>query len=245
MAVIREQWMDAGTSTQPADRAQAEAGVWEAFRAVDHDPPVLMFIWVDSPMAGVLASTYVGFALGASLTTRMSQSLKGIAATDVPAALSVRRTIDGPVWDVARATVHRRVEADLATRGAAWEQWKRAVGNDAWNQVWETVGDQLYSQGWEQQSRESESLFEANLAPWPNAMMDGQFSAGAMAAIDALDLLGAVDRAPFAGLQRLARSCGWWWGFEVGAVLCERPSRFDVSGEHVTIEFRDGWTVQS
>ena len=74
-------------------------------------------------------------------------------------------------------------------------------------------------------------------------MMEGQFSAGTMAQLDALSLLNGLDIEPFKGLQRIARNCCWWWAFDVGAVLCERPTKIDINGNRVTMEFRDGWRV--
>jgi uncharacterized protein DUF6745 len=76
-----------------------------------------------------------------------------------------------------------------------------------------------------------------------DAMMEGQFSAGTMAQLDALCVLDGLDLEPFKGLQRIARNCCWWWAFDVGAVLCERPTKFEIDGERVTMEFRDGWRV--
>jgi hypothetical protein len=92
---------------------------------------------------------------------------------------------------------------------------------------------------------DSEGLFEDNLGPWADSMMEGQLDAGAMAALDAMHLLENFDVTPFEGIRRLASNCSWWWAYEVGAVLCEHPTRFEVAGTHVTIEYRDGWTVQT
>lgn len=65
---------------------------------------------------------------------------------------------------------------------------KEDIGNYAWDQV-QTIGDPIYSQGWEQDARRSGDLFEENLKPWADAMMEGQFSAGTMAQLEALNLL--------------------------------------------------------
>lgn len=45
--------------------------------------------------------------------------------------------------------------------------------------------------------------------------------------------------------RHAARSCCWWWAYDVGAIFCERPARVPLSGKHVTVEFRDGWTVRT
>jgi hypothetical protein len=152
----------------------------------------MVFIWVESPMAGVLASTYVGFALGEPMTRRMTAPLDTVLIRNAPDTEELRREVDGTVWR-ARNAVHAQVAAELTVRGPEWEQRKRDVGNHAWDQVWQTIGDPLYSQGWEQDAQRSEGLFESNLEPWADAMMEGQFSAGAMAALDAIHLLDDVD----------------------------------------------------
>ena len=56
-------------------------------------------------------------------------------------------------------------------------------------------------------------------------------------------VLTGVDLTTFQGLQRIARNCCWWWAFDVGSVLCERPTKIDIDGNRVTMEFRDGWRV--
>ncbi len=33
-------------------------------------------------------------------------------------------------------------------------------------------------------------------------------------------------------------------GLDVDAVLCERPTKIDINGNRVTMEFRDGWKVR-
>ncbi len=125
----------------------------------------------------------------------------------------------------------------------AWRRKKKDIGNYAWDQVWQTIGDPIYSQGWEQDARRSGGLFEKNLKPWAHAMMEGQFSAGTMAQLDALSMLNGLDLEPFKGLQAIARNCCWWWAYDVGAVLCERPIKCEIDGKRVRMEFRDGWRV--
>ncbi len=86
-------------------------------------------------------------------------------------------------------------------------------------------------------------MFEENLEPWADAMMEGQFSAGMMAQLDALNVVDGLDVEPFKGLLRIAQNTCWWWAFDVGAVFCERPAKVSVNGSRVTMEFRDGWRV--
>lgn len=97
--------------------------------------------------------------------------------------------------------------------------------------------------GFQKREEESAGLFEENLKPWADIMMDGQFSAGTMAQLDALDLLTGLDLAPFDSLQRIAQNCCWWWPYQDCVVLCDRPATVSVDGAQVTMEFRDGWRV--
>jgi hypothetical protein len=232
-------------STNPADRKKTEFAVLAAYDAIDQLSGSHLFIWVDSPMAGVIASTFVGFALDEPLKPKLMTQINTAAAANIPAAREICKTVDKTVWHIARNAVHKQVAAELETRAAnaQWQRMKEDIGNYTWDQVWQTIGDPIYSQGWEQEARRSGGLFEENLKPWADAMMDGQFSAGTMAQLDVLHALDGLDLEPFTGLQRIARNCCWWWAFDVGAVLCERPTKIDINGNQVTMEFRDGWRV--
>lgn len=241
--VIRDEWLELGNSTQPADRNKAELGSWEAYEAIGERVPKLK-IWVQSPMAGVLASTYVGFALDDNLKPRLMAELDATLKVNVPEARKIRRDVDRHVWQTARKAVHNQIAAELESRTAGWERWRTEMGNYVWDQVWQEIGDPIYSQGWEQEARRSDGLFEENLTQWSDAMMEGQLSAGMLAQLDALELLGHADANRFKGIRRAARSCCWWWAYDVGALFCERPAVCDISGKHGHIEFRDGWTVE-
>lgn len=245
LASISEDWLREGLSTEPADREKTQWAAWSAFRAIGHGRGSHLYIWVDSPMAGVIASTFVGFALNESLKPKLTKQLKDATAPNIPAVREIRKAVDKTVWHKVRNAVHKQVAAELETReaNAQWQRMKTDIGNYTWDQVWQTIGDPIYSQGWEQEARRSGGLFEENLKPWADAMMEGQFSAGTMAQLDALNLLDGLDLEPFSGLQRVARNCCWWWAFDVGAVLCERPTKIDINGNRVTMEFRDGWRV--
>jgi hypothetical protein len=48
---FRDAWIRNGLSTKPADRAEAEEGVREAYRAANLEPPRLM-VWLESPLVG-------------------------------------------------------------------------------------------------------------------------------------------------------------------------------------------------
>lgn len=244
LAGIRDEWIALGTSTEPADRPRAEWAVRSAMQSAGRETHSMVFIWVDSPMAGVLASTYVGFAMSAPAKQAMTTQLDAALVRNIAGANDVRSQVDDTIARV-RNAVHAQVAAEMQARGPGWEQRKRDIGSYAWDQVWQTVGDPMYDHAFGDQARAAEGLFEDNLAPWADAMMEGQFGAGAMAALDAMYLLEDVDITPFEGIRRLTSNCGWWWAYEACAVLCDHPARFEASGDAISIEFRDGWTVRA
>jgi hypothetical protein len=245
LAAVRDDWMRAGLSTEPADRKKTEYAVLAAYESIGHGDGSHLFIWVDSPMAGVIASTFVGFALDEPLRPKLMKQVTDAISVNNAAAQTVRRRVDEQIWHRARAAVHKQVAAELETRhtDAAWQRKRDDIGNYAWDQVWQTVGDPMYGQYFDEDARASGALFEENLNGWADAMMEGQFSAGTMAQLEALGLLTGLDLTPFAGLQRIAHNCCWWWAFDTGAVLCEHPAKVEINGKKVSMDFRDGWRV--
>lgn len=126
-ASVRDDWVGYGLSTEPVDRDKAERDIATAYRAVDPDSGGnQVIIWVDSPMAGVIASTSVGFAFREPMKRRLLAPLESANAVDVPAAQQIRRDIDNTVWR-ARDAVHAQVAAELAMRhtDASWEEKRR------------------------------------------------------------------------------------------------------------------------
>jgi hypothetical protein len=95
---VRDDWIGYGLSTEPADRKKAELGLLDAYRAVDPDRWNQLVIWVDSPMAGVIASTYVGFAFGEPMKPRLTAPLDAAVAVNVTAAQQIRQDVDDTVW---------------------------------------------------------------------------------------------------------------------------------------------------
>ena len=235
LAKVRDDWIRYGLSTEPADRKKTRYGALAAYSAIGHGTGSHLFIWVDSPMAGVIASAYVGFALDEPLKPKLMRQLKTATSPNIRAAKEIREAVDKQVWHGARIAVHKQVTAELETReaNADRQRMKKDIGNYTWDQVWQRVGDPMYSQYFEGDARAADGLFEENLEPWADAMMEGQFSAGTMAQLDALNLVNDLDLEPFKGLQRIAQNTCWWWAFDVGAVFCERPAKVSVDGWRV------------
>jgi len=52
----RDGWLEIGLSTQPGNRTEAQRWIGEAYQVAGLTPPAL-FVWVDSPMACLCASS--------------------------------------------------------------------------------------------------------------------------------------------------------------------------------------------
>ena len=104
---FREQWLEIGLSTEPADRPRAEAGVKLAYKAAGLKPPSLV-IWLDSPMAG---------AMGAALLRGETKVGKRVwdQVRD-----QVRAQVGAQVWDQVRAQVWPAV---YGHHDAGWLSW--------------------------------------------------------------------------------------------------------------------------
>jgi hypothetical protein len=58
LPVVRDEWIAHGLSCERANRPLAEEGVRDAYQAAGLEPPELV-IWMDSPLAGVVAAAYL------------------------------------------------------------------------------------------------------------------------------------------------------------------------------------------
>jgi hypothetical protein len=58
LAVVRDEWRELGLGTGPADRLRAERGMQAAYLAAGLPPPAL-FLWVRSPLEGVLGTMHL------------------------------------------------------------------------------------------------------------------------------------------------------------------------------------------
>lgn len=81
LPAIRDYWLAVGLSTERAQRSEAEAGVRLAYQRVGLEGPAI-FVWLDSPMAGALAS--------ACLLALSSPRAKGTVGAQVWAQVGAR-----------------------------------------------------------------------------------------------------------------------------------------------------------
>ncbi|BAD56343.1 DUF6745 domain-containing protein [Nocardia farcinica] len=123
LPVIRDEWIRAGLSTEPADRAAAEAGVRKAYAAAGLEPPRLV-IWLDSPLAGAI----------------------GQAIVRTPPRTSAQ--VWDQVWDQVWAQVGAQVWDQVWDQ--VWAQVGAQVWDQVWAQVRAQVGAQVRAQVWDQ-----------------------------------------------------------------------------------------------
>lgn len=107
LPVIRDEWIRAGLSTEPADRAAAEAGVRKAYAAAGLEPPRLV-IWLDSPLAGAIGQAIV------RTPPRTS------ARVQAQVWAQVRDQVGDQVGDQVRAQVEAQVRAQVWAQVEDW-----------------------------------------------------------------------------------------------------------------------------
>ena len=118
---IRDEWIHIGLSTEPADRADAEAGVRSAYKAAGLEPPRLM-LWLRSPMEGAVAASVVN-----QVRAQVGDQVRA----------QVEAQVRAQVWDQVGAQV--------------WAQVWAQVGDQVRDQVGAQVGRAIWGQhdaGW-------------------------------------------------------------------------------------------------
>ena len=118
LAEIRDEWIEIGLATGPADRQATESAVAEAYRVAGLEPPKI-FIWVDSPLAGVYAQAMIS-------TLKVQEQ--------------VQEQVRAQVWAQVREQVGEQVMDQVVPQvwGQVWDQ--------VWRQVWGQVEDQVMTQ---------------------------------------------------------------------------------------------------
>ncbi|GIG00513.1 hypothetical protein Cci01nite_56060 [Catellatospora citrea] len=207
LAARAERWMATGLSTEPADRAGAEAGVRIAYALAGLPAPQRM-LWLDSPAAGATAVAMLRTGLAGDGKVREALAAQGVRPGELALGRSVRPQVRTRPWAQARAALAEQ-------RGAVGfaRHWA-ATARRPWQQLVDQLATPLRTRLTEQ--------FRAGTGEFAQAQQDalldvihGQHDAA---------WLGAFDSHPDVdGLARVAGSAGWWWAFEQVAILTERP----------------------
>ena len=228
---FREEWLQRGFCTEPADRVEVERGMEMVYSAIGKEPPRLR-IWMDSPLGGCYAATILlemvraphlalkpGEWLGDQLWGQLGDRLWGQLRDQLGEQLrdqlggqlgdqlwdQLRDQLWGQLWDQLRGQLGGQLREQL--RG----QLRGQVGDQLWEQLWEQVGGQLWSQLWGQLSC---CWYGQHDIPWI-AWYEFARQVG-------VQLPDRLDTG-LGGLRMLAGG-GWWWPYEGFVILTDRPS---------------------
>ncbi|UWP87200.1 hypothetical protein Dfulv_24340 [Dactylosporangium fulvum] len=251
---IRREWLTAGLSTDPADRAAAESCITRIYER--HSRPRPTFRWVDSPRGALphLTGLPDHEVLQRWISARPPRGVPPIAS-DIAAGLSrLRSALDA-------AADHPDLAAPPRRPGKGQQPWPVLPPLEALDAgvplrevlrhgVREALGTSLAAGlAWP---------VRAALGPTRTLPIGwyGQQDAPWIAYHDVLRRLGLAtyrlaDEDVFEDWVLLARSTGWWWPGEDVCVMVERPALVDAdpvpSGRHDEarprlVRYRDGWS---
>lgn len=226
---LLEKWSRINVSTEPVDRAAAEAAVAELYGLAGLEVP-RRFVWCASPLeaARLVAHASAGEADGFGESLR--QELR-----------------NGP-WQRARAAV-------LAKLGpAAWTQvWRETCGPlmPTSTRLVEAVSAAI--DGAAVDEAEQNRLILA-LTFADHGQQDASwlplFEAYREAVGAESSPAGDADFAILHGLARVAEQLHWWWPFADAAILCERPTEVHLdeqgrvhNGEGAAVGYGDGFAL--
>ncbi|KUL28514.1 DUF6745 domain-containing protein [Actinoplanes awajinensis] len=248
-AAVEDQWLAAAVETAPAARAEAEAGVREAYRLAGATPPERIY-WFGSPRAGAAA---VALLAGAPAPGPDDPAWFAEAHAELrrqgwipgeTAGRSLRRRVRTEPWAAARQAAVEALGAD------GWAQLSAAAGRRSWALVMDLIAGRLRLRLGEDIATEFPGeTGRAVRRPVLDAIY-GQHDGTWLSTFEAADRLlpeAGLTRG-LTGLAQVARHTGWWWANERVAVLTERPgllARDNVGrlhrGEGAAMEFPDGW----
>jgi hypothetical protein len=263
LAEVRDEWVAHALSTEPADRAAAEAGVRAAYRKIECEPPRTI-VWLGSPFAGVLGSYFLDVRLhgkngrfevpdwGPSIAGRVSGGFTLNPSDDQWVTFhaggdslkdQVRAQVS-PTWFCVLGRIHGQLEDQ------AWHSF----GDQVEDQIRAVTGDRLGAptlcQSWDAEPAE---VWE-RVRRQDRTAADCQRDAADLAdyEINRLRRRGAKRYARLPGPLRVAHSAGRWWPMEDAVVLTERPTELHRdaqarphSAHGPAIRYPDGWSVHA
>ena len=134
LPLIRDKWIAIGLSTDPADRARAEAGIRLAYRRAGLTEPDKT-IWLGSPMAGAIGYAYLRALQSteqASVWASVRDSVRDSVGASVGASVwaSVRDSVGASVWD----SVRDSVGASVWDSASVWASVRDSVRDAGYGQ---------------------------------------------------------------------------------------------------------------
>lgn len=227
---LLEKWSRINVSTEPVDRAAAEAAVTELYDLAGRTPPQ-RFVWCASPLEA------------ARLVANASESeADGFGE-------SLRQELRNGPWQRARAEV-------LAKLGpAAWTQvWRETCSPlvPTSTRLVDAISTAIGDAAGDDEAERNRLILALTFAD--HGQQDASWLPLFEAyreAVDAANL--PADDAAFAilhALARVAEQLHWWWPFADAAILCERPTAVHLdeqgrvhNGEGPALSYSDGFAL--
>ena len=159
VAACRDEWMRQALRTDRCDRPAAEAAVAAAYVAAGLDAPE-QWIWMDSPMGGLVAATLIGSRgqlsdqLRGQLRDQLRDQLWGQLRDQLRGQLwgQLGDQLGGQLWGQLRGQLWGQLSDQL--RGQLRDQLSDQLGGQLRDQLWDQLrgqlGDQLWGQLWGQ-----------------------------------------------------------------------------------------------
>ena len=250
---IRQEWLDHGLSTRPADRATAERSLTAIYARLSRPQP--RFEWVDSPAKAL------SLVVGGPTLDELYRWIRDPRPPGAPPLASDLAMIASRLRGALSAgVVHADPELSPPRRSKSKDPWPELPPRDAidsgvplsvvLHQGVRTALHRSLAHGFSLPIRAALT----SEAPVPVCWY-GQQDASWVAYYDVLHRLGLAGCGPdeadhFGDWAALVRSCGWWWPGEDVCVVVERPET--VRSEPVpgtwqgevrlrSARYRDGW----
>jgi len=253
---IRQEWLDHGLSTRPADRQAAERSLTMIYARISRPRP--RFDWVGSPAQALpLVAGWPTLDALYALIRDPHPHGKPPLASDLALSLSQLRGA------LSAGVAHADPELCPVRRGKEKEPWPELPPQQALttgvplgvflHQGVRTALHRSLAHGFRTPVR---TVLAGDPARVPVCWY-GQQEASWIAYYDALHRLGLAHYQPddlnhLGHWAALARSCGWWWAGEEVCVVVDRPEvarteplpgtwHDEVRLQRAGLRYRDGW----
>jgi hypothetical protein len=256
---FRDEWLQRGLCTEPADRAEVERGMELVYRSIGREPPRLR-IWMDSPLGGCYAAAVLlemaksphpalppGEGLGDQLGGQLGGQLRD----------QLRDQLQDQLWGQLRGQLQDQLQDQLwgqlwgQLRDQLWGQLRDQLRGQLQDQLWGQLRGQLQDQLWGQLRDQLWGQLRDQLRDQLYRGWYGQHDINWVAWLEFGRQIGVKYRpkqeSGLGGLRMLAGG-GWWWPYEGFVVLTDRPSvvaRDERGRLHRTdgpaVAYRDGY----
>ncbi|WP_406304506.1 hypothetical protein OHA61_22250 [Streptomyces sp. NBC_00885] len=184
LPAIRDDWIQHGLSTRPADRPAAEAAVRLAYETAGLEPPKI-FVWLDSPLAGCIGSWML-----AQIEVQVEEQLKA-QDQDWAQVWAHARALAWARLDLVRDQIRDQVEAQVeeqlkahvrsrvrfqVSRSSDWYEAEKQVLDQASSQIEKQVLDHAWARIRDQVEAKVEDHVRSHV--WPQVVEQVKFHVG-------------------------------------------------------------------